>query len=208
MAPVVREEAIEAKSSPGLGDVQHGRNARGSIVPNQPGNENMTLQPLLDASLAIQLHAVAAVLAFVLGGMILFGTKGDRLHRLGGRIWVGLMLAVCLSSFFIHTIRMLGPWSPIHLLSVTTIAGLARGVWLARQREIIGHRRIMQMTYVGALLIAGFFTFLPGRIMYEVFFGGPQPMAGVALAAAIIVGGAMLAWRGMRKPAGAQQAAA
>lgn len=160
----------------------------------------MTLQPLIDASPAIQLHAVAAALAFVLGGMILFRTKGDRLHRMGGRIWVGLMLAVCLSSFFIHTIRLVGPWSPIHLLSVATIAGLARGVWLARQREIIGHRRIMQATYVGALLIAGGFSFLPGRIMYEVFFGGPQPLAGVAVAAAIVGGGAALAWRGMRRP--------
>ena len=160
----------------------------------------MTLQPLLDASLAIQIHVVAAVLAFVLGGMVLFRRKGDRLHRLGGRIWVGLMLAVCLSSFFIHTIRLLGPWSPIHLLSVITLAALARGVGLARARRIMEHRRTMQATYVGALLIAGFFTFLPGRIMCEVFFGGPLPMAGVAVAAAIVGGGAALAWRGVRQP--------
>lgn len=160
----------------------------------------MTLQPLLDASLAIQIHVVAAVLAFVLGGMVLFRRKGDRLHRLGGRIWVGLMLAVCLSSFFIHTIRLLGPWSPIHLLSVITLAALARGVGLARARRIMEHRRTMQATYVGALLIAGFFTFLPGRIMFEVFFGGPLPMAGVAVAAAIVGGGAALAWRGVRQP--------
>ncbi len=161
---------------------------------------DMTLQPLLDASLAIQIHVVAAVLAFMLGAIVLFRRKGDRLHRLGGRIWVGLMLAVCISSFFIHTIRMFGPWSPIHVLSITTLVGLARGVWLARSREIVGHRRLMQSTYVGALLIAGFFTFLPGRIMFEVFFGGPLPMAGVAVAAAIVAGGIAMHLAARREP--------
>jgi len=161
----------------------------------------MTLEPLLQASAAIQIHALAAVLAFVLGGMILFRRKGDRLHRLGGRIWVGLMVVVCLSSFFIHTIRMLGPWSPIHLLSIGTLGALVWGVGLARARRIAEHRRTMQATYLGALVLAGFFTFMPGRIMFAVFFGGPQPMAGAAVAAAVVTAGAALAWVGRRTPA-------
>jgi len=51
---------------------------------------------------------------------------------------------------------------------------------------------------------AGFFTFMPGRIMNAVFFGGPQPAVGVAVAAAIVAGGALLTWKGMqrRRPAG------
>jgi uncharacterized membrane protein len=160
----------------------------------------MTLEPLLEASLAIQMHAAAAVLAFLLGGMILFRKKGDRLHRMGGRIWVGLMVVVCLSSFFIHTIRMLGPWSPIHLLSVGTLVALAWGIGLARARRIMEHRRTMQSTYAGALVLAGFFTFMPGRIMFEVFFEGPRPAVGVAVAAAVVIGGAAMAWRGTSKP--------
>lgn len=168
----------------------------------------MTFQPLLEASTAIQIHTAAAVLAFLLGGMILFRKKGDRLHRMGGRVWVALMLTVCLSSFFIHTIRLVGPWSPIHLLSIGTLVALARGVGLARARRIMEHRRTMQATYVGALLIAGFFTFMPGRIMYDVFFGGLQPMAGVAVAAAIVGGGVTMAWRGMRRRGGTRSAAA
>ena len=168
----------------------------------------MTLQPLLEASLAIQLHAAAAVLAFLLGGMILFRRKGDRLHRMGGRVWVGLMLVVCISSFFIHTIRMFGPWSPIHLLSLGTLVSLAWGVGLARSRRIMEHRRTMQGTYVGALVLAGFFTFMPGRIMHEVFFGGPEPIVGVAVAAVIVLGGSALAWRGMTKRESTRSAAA
>jgi hypothetical protein len=54
---------------------------------------------------------------------------------------------------------------------------------------------MMKATYVGALVIAGIFTFLPGRIMNDVLFGGPHPLAGVALVAAMAAGGAVLIWR-------------
>ncbi len=40
-----------------------------------------------------------------------------------------LMAAVAVSSFWIHQIRLLGPWSPIHLLSIFTLVMLPLGVW-------------------------------------------------------------------------------
>ena len=82
-----------------------------------------------------------------------------------------LMLAVVVSSFFIHTIRMWGPFSPIHLLSIFTLAMLPLAVWRARQHDVRKHRRAMLGLFVGALVIAGVFTFLPGRIMHAVVFG-------------------------------------
>jgi uncharacterized membrane protein len=75
------------------------------------------------------------------------------------------------SSFFIHTIRMWGPWSPIHLLSLFTLIMLPLGVWHARRHQVARHRRAMAGLFAGALVIAGVFTFLPGRIMHEVIFG-------------------------------------
>ncbi len=131
----------------------------------------MTLEPLVTASPVIQVHAYAAIAAFMLGAYVLFGRKGDVRHKRLGRIWVALMVLVALTSFFIWTIRMIGPFSPIHVLSVLTLAGLWRAVGHARARRIIAHRRTMQSLYLGALIIAGFFTFMPGRIMYEVLFG-------------------------------------
>lgn len=68
----------------------------------------MTLQPLLQASPVIQIHAYAAIAALLLGAAVLFRRKGDRLHKLGGRIWVLLMVVVAISSFFIHAIRIWG----------------------------------------------------------------------------------------------------
>jgi len=97
--------------------------------------------------------------------------KGTIPHRAIGWVWVVLMLVVSLASFFIHTIRLWGPWSPIHLLSIFVLIMLPLGVWYARRHRIAGHRQTMTLMFVGALVIAGAFTFLPGRIMHQVAFG-------------------------------------
>ena len=45
------------------------------------------------------------------------------------------------------------------------------GVWRAHRHRITDHKRIMTMIFGGALVIAGLFTFVPGRIMHAVVFG-------------------------------------
>ena len=81
----------------------------------------MSLAPLLDAAPAIPLHAFAAMAAFGLGLVQFAAPKGTLPHRTLGWIWVGLMLAVAISSFWIHQIRLVGLWSPIHLLSISVL---------------------------------------------------------------------------------------
>ena len=129
----------------------------------------MNLAPLLESSLVIQMHVYAAVVALFLGAFILWRRKGTQTHRSLGKVWVGLMVVVALSSFFINEIRLLGPFSPIHILSVVTLLGLYFSIQAIRRKEIEAHRRSMQRIYIGALVIAGAFTFLPGRIMYRTF---------------------------------------
>ena len=131
----------------------------------------MSLQPLLNASPEIQLHAFVAMAAFGLGVVQLAAPKGTLPHRTLGWIWVLLMLGVSISSFWIHTIGLWGPWSPIHLLSIFTIAMLGVGVAAARRHVVARHRRTMIWTFCGALIIAGISTFMPGRIMHHVVFG-------------------------------------
>jgi uncharacterized membrane protein len=131
----------------------------------------MSLAPLLDAAPAIPVHAFAAMAAFALGLVQFAAPKGTLPHRTVGWIWVVLMAVVAASSFWIHEIRLLGPWSPIHLLSIFTLIMLPIAVWRARRHRVADHRRIMTMTFVGALVIAGLFTLLPGRIMHAVVFG-------------------------------------
>ncbi|MET4514616.1 DUF2306 domain-containing protein [Bradyrhizobium sp. I1.7.5] len=131
----------------------------------------MSVAPLLEAAPAIPLHAFAAMAAFVLGLVQFAAPKGTLPHRTIGWIWVGLMAVVAASSFWIHQIRLVGPFSPIHLLSIFTLVMLPLAVWRAHTHRVADHRRIMIMTFVGALVIAGLFTLVPGRIMHLVIFG-------------------------------------
>ena len=131
----------------------------------------MSLAPLLDASPAIQAHAFAAMAALALGIVQLSAPKGTVPHRTIGWIWVALMLAVSVSSFFIHQLRVLGPWSPIHLLSILTLVALPLAVLAAHRHAVDRHRRAMISIFLGGLVVAGLLTFAPGRIMHAVAFG-------------------------------------
>ena len=124
----------------------------------------MSLAPLLNAAPAIQLHAFSALAAVGLGAVQLP-------HRTLGWTWVVLMVVVAASSFWIHELRVWGPWSPIHLLAIFTLAMLPLAVLHARRHRVGRHRNAMIAIFAGALVVAGLFTLMPGRIMHAVVFG-------------------------------------
>ena len=128
----------------------------------------MNLQVLFSAPLAIQIHVYAAVLASVIGAIVLWRRKGNTAHKRWGKVWVLLMGVTALSSFLIHETRLIGQFSPIHMISILTLFALYFGVQQARNGNIVQHQRIMKNIYIGGLGIAGAFTFLPSRLMYEV----------------------------------------
>jgi uncharacterized membrane protein len=109
--------------------------------------------------------------AFALGIVQLAAPKGTLPHRTIGFIWVALMAVIAVSAFFIHKIRLWGPWSPIHLLAIFTLIILPLAVWRAHTHAVRAHRNSMLGLFFGALVIAGLFTFVPGRIMHAVVFG-------------------------------------
>jgi uncharacterized membrane protein len=132
----------------------------------------MDLTPLTHAPLPIRVHAFAALGAFVLGAVQLARVKGTTQHRALGYTWALPMLSVAVSSFWVHEIRSWGRWSPIHLLSVFTLVMLPLGIWQAHRHCVRRHRQAMIGLFCGALLIAGLFTLLPGRIMHKVLLEG------------------------------------
>lgn len=131
----------------------------------------MNLGSLLNAAPAIPLHAFAAMSAFALGLVQFAAPKGTLSHRAIGWTWVLLMTGVAVSSFWILEIRLVRGWSPIHLLSLFTLAVLPFAVWRAHTHRVADHRRIMISIFAGALVVAGLFTLLPGRILHTVLFG-------------------------------------
>ena len=126
---------------------------------------------LLNETHPIPIHAIMAMIAIILGGIQLSMKKGGAIHKLLGRIWVGIMMFVSISSFFIHEIKLWGAYSPIHLLSLWTIFILGVGVYYARVGNIKRHKQVMIATYFFALIITGFFTLMPGRVMHQILIG-------------------------------------
>lgn len=114
------------------------------------------------------LHLVSVIPAIPVGAYVLLRRKGDRLHRMLGRAWAGMMMAAALSSFGLHGLT--GGLSWIHLLSILVLVSIPRGVFQAIRHDIKAHRRTMALTYMG-LVGAGVFTLLPGRLLGSWLFG-------------------------------------
>lgn len=118
----------------------------------------------------IQLHIAAALTALLLGTVQLVGIKGTGIHRLIGWSWVVAMVTVAVSSLFIRQINP-GAFSFIHLLSGWTLIALPMALFAIRRGRVASHASGMTWTFVGGLIVAGAFTFLPGRLLWKVFFG-------------------------------------
>jgi uncharacterized membrane protein len=57
------------------------------------------------------------------------------------------------------------------LISIFTLVTLPLAVWAAHRHAVERHRRAMTGLFFGALVIAGIFTLVPGRIMHAVVLG-------------------------------------
>lgn len=126
-------------------------------------------------SVPIILHLATVVPALLLGPVVLLRRKGDAAHKLLGRVWVCLMLVTAITSAFIRTpgagIAGTG-FSFIHVFTVWTLINVPMAVAAARRGQIARHRGMMTGLYAG-LVIAGAFTFLPGRLLGTLAFGAP-----------------------------------
>jgi len=120
----------------------------------------------------LSLHALAALLAVALGGLQLAMKKGTCLHKALGWIWTVIMAIVAITSFFIHEIKLWGQYSPIHLLSLWTLISLGLAIYFARIGKIKRHKQVMVALYGFGLILTGFFTLMPGRVMHQIIFGG------------------------------------
>lgn len=124
-------------------------------------------------TLPIVIHLSTVIPAVLLGPVVLLRKKGDATHRLLGRIWAALMLTTAIASAFIRAPGggILGTgYSPIHIFTFWTLICIPLAVWQVRKGNVEVHRRMMGGLYVG-LLVAGAFSFIPGRIMGNLVFG-------------------------------------
>lgn len=130
----------------------------------------MSLTPILNASPAIQLHIITVIVALACTALILLMRKGTPIHRKVGWIWATSMIVTSITTFWINSFDFAWGFSPIHIFSIVVLYNVPYAIISIRRGNIEAHKRAMLGTVVGALGIAGLFTFTPGRIMWEVFF--------------------------------------
>jgi len=131
----------------------------------------LSLGPLVVAPVIVQVHVGAALTAFFIGLGLLVSPKGVGLHKPLGWLWVVAIVVTAGSSFFL-TGLMGRSYSPIHALSAWVMLTLPFGIAAIRRRDVNKHRKAMTGMFVGGIVIAGLFAFLPGRLMWSLFFEG------------------------------------
>lgn len=141
----------------------------------------MALNPILDADPVIQLHIIAACIALAVGPLALYSRRRDVIHKLFGYSWVLAMAVTALSSFWIHSFPVIGPFSPIHLLAVFALWSLYEGMRHVLAGRIAQHQHAMRGLYWHGLMVAGLFNFLPGRAINVMFFGDLPDLGYVVL---------------------------
>ncbi|UUZ64062.1 DUF2306 domain-containing protein [Polaromonas sp. P1-6] len=125
----------------------------------------MELTPL------IAVHMTAAIVATAIGPVALWARMGrtqrPRLHRAFGYAWLTLMVITAISAIFIRdfTLPNIAGYTPIHLLVPFTLFGLFGAIVYMLRGDITRHRKTMQQVYIGACIVAGVFTLLPGRYL-------------------------------------------
>jgi uncharacterized membrane protein len=120
------------------------------------------------------IHLVTVIPCVFVGAYLLLFSKGTKWHRSLGKYYIISMVITAVVSLFMPAMvgpQFLGHFGWIHLFSFLTLWSVPTAYIAIRKGQVKKHKIKMILLYIGALMIAGGFTFVPGRYMYEVFFG-------------------------------------
>ena len=115
-------------------------------------------------------HLGTVLAAFPIGGWLLLNPKGTRVHRWLGKPYMALMFSTALISLALPATvgpSLLGHFGLIHLLSVLVLFNVVLAILAIKQGNVRSHRNHMVGVYLGGIVVAGIFAFMPGRFMHE-----------------------------------------
>lgn len=124
--------------------------------------------------LIVYVHLGTILPAFLIGTYLLIRTKGTSNHRALGKVYMCLMMFTGIITLFIPAAvggRFLNHFGFIHLLSLLTLYTVPSAYFAARNHNVARHKGNMIGLYIGGILIAGFFAFMPGRRLHAWIFG-------------------------------------
>lgn len=132
----------------------------------------MGIDYFFTASPVIQIHIIAALAALIFGIVMFVRRKGDKTHRMIGKLFLVFMIATAASAIFIRQINDGNFWW-IHLFIPLTFFASWEAVHYIRKGNVRRHKRAVTGLFFGALLIPGLFAVMPGRLMHVIIFGTP-----------------------------------
>jgi uncharacterized membrane protein len=119
---------------------------------------------------AIKIHLVTALIALVLGGVLMTVRKGRTFHRVAGWVWVSLVMVTAGATLFITSLNH-GRWSILHLFTGWVLLVLPLAVIWAKRREVSRHRKTMMGLFYGGFAMNLFIAMIPGRTLWMMFLG-------------------------------------
>jgi uncharacterized membrane protein len=120
------------------------------------------------------LHLSTVVPSFIIGTALLLMKKGTNIHKKAGITYMILMIVTAVITLFMPAQvgpQLLNHFGWIHSFSFLTIYTVPTAYMAVKKGNIKAHKRKMILLYFGAIIIAGGFTFMPGRYLYQLFFG-------------------------------------
>ena len=107
------------------------------------------------------MHLITALLAILIGALVVLSRKGTRTHKWLGRAYVGMMVALNVSAFLIY--ELFGGFGLFHWMALFSLLSVLVGYSHARSRKPgwkVQHAYFMSVSYVGlvAALAADLFS--------------------------------------------------
>lgn len=120
------------------------------------------------------IHLTLILPAFVIGTYLLLNRKGTANHRRLGKAYMLLMLISAIITLFMPAKvgpQLLNHFGLVHGLSFLVLYSVPAAYKAAKRHDVSAHKRNMINLYFGGLIIAGAFTFMPGRFLHTLIFG-------------------------------------
>lgn len=121
----------------------------------------------------MNIHLATVVPCFIIGTVLLLIKKGTLIHKRFGSVYMILMLFTAIVTLFMPAMvgpRFLDHFGYVHGFSFLTIYTVPTAYLAIKKGNVKAHKRKMILLYFGAIIIAGGFTFAPGRYLNELFF--------------------------------------
>lgn len=118
-------------------------------------------------------HLATVIPCFIIGTLLLLIKKGTKTHVYFGRVYMVLMLITAVITLFMPADvgpTILNHFGWIHCFSFLTIYTVPTAYLAVKKGNIKVHKRKMILLYFGAIIIAGGFTFVPGRYLHTLLF--------------------------------------